>query len=125
MVRNPTCPCIRAYQLSVWYIILGVVIVQFFQCMSALLNRTRRDIKWVLVAHTVTMFSCVTTGTAGGLYIQSIDNREFPGSDVMPPGPVGYEYLIATDPSSYVLLEPVACRRPFGVFYFEANRSGD
>ena len=82
-------------------IVLGVVIAQFFRCMSALLGRARRDIKWVLVAHTVTMFSCVTISTPGGPYLQYIsyvDNRGFPGTDVIPPGPVGYEYLVATDP---------------------------
>ena len=86
---------------SVRSIILGVVVAQFCQCMSALFSRTRRDIKWGLVIHTVLMFSCATIYTVGGLYpasISYIDNREFPGTGGLPPGPVGYQYLVASDP---------------------------
>lgn len=81
--------------------VLGVVVAQFFQCMRALLGRTRRDIKWGLVTHTVVMFSCVTIYITGSLYLQSssyINNRGFPGIDTIPPGPIGYQYLIITDP---------------------------
>jgi hypothetical protein len=69
--------------------------------MSALLDRTRRSIKWGLMAHTMTMFTCVTIYTAGGLYLQSlsyIDDRGFPGVDTIPAGPIGYQFLIITDP---------------------------
>lgn len=80
---------------------LGIVVAQFFQCMNALLDRKRREIKWGLMAHTVVMFTCVTVYTAGGLYLQStsyIDERAFPGVDTIPPGPIGYQYLIIDDP---------------------------
>ena len=67
--------------------------------MSALLNHARRDIKWGLVIHTVLMFSCATLFNAS-LYLESIsyvDDRGFPGAKGIPPGPVGYQYLIGTD----------------------------
>lgn len=102
MVFQPVV-CLGASALTSFgcSIILGVVIVLFFQCMSALLNpvnSTRGGIKWPLVAYTVVMFSIVTLSNAIGLDIRSIsyiDNREFPGVDgELPPGPVGYENLI-------------------------------
>ena len=73
--------------------------------MSALLNpinRMRGGIKWGLAIHTAAMFSFVTIYTAINLNIQSIsfiDNREFLGAgtstnDVIPPGPVGYQWFI-------------------------------
>ena len=69
--------------------------------MIALLSRTRRDIKWGLVIHTVLMFSCATIYTVGGIYpgsISYINNRGFPGTSRLPPGPFGYQYLIGADP---------------------------
>ena len=79
---------------------VGVIIVLFFRCMGALFSpvNRRKGIKWVLVVHTVAMFSFVTVYTATGLDLQSIsyiDNREFPGIDgVLSPGPLGYQFLI-------------------------------
>ena len=81
-------------------IILGVTTVLFFRCVDALLDpvgRTKGDIKWGLVAHTVAMFSFTTIYTAMNLDIQSvsfIDNRGSPGDDATPPGPLGYQFLI-------------------------------
>ena len=78
----------------------GVVVVLFFQCMSALLNpvnRARRDVKWLLAAHVVAMFSFVTIYTAMNLNLQSIsyiDNREFRGGGMLAPGPLGYQFSI-------------------------------
>jgi hypothetical protein len=84
--------------------ILGIIIVLFFQCMSALLNPvdgTRGRIKWPLVAYTVVVFSIVTLSNAIGLDVRSIsyvDNREFPGIDgELPPGPAGYENLLTLE----------------------------
>jgi len=61
-------------------------------------NRRREGIKWGLVVYTCLMFSFVTIFTAMNLHIQSIsfiDNREFPGfPDLLPPGPLGYQFLI-------------------------------
>jgi hypothetical protein len=63
--------------------------------MSALLNPVklmRRSIKWALIAHTTTMFSLLTVSAAIALALVSdgyIDNREFPGSATIPPGPFG------------------------------------
>ena len=45
------------------------------------------------------MFLLVTVSTGMGLNVQSIshiDNREFPGNDQFPPGPLGYKELIFT-----------------------------
>lgn len=77
---------------------LGIVIILFFQCMSALLSpgdRTRGK-KWGFVAHTVAMFSVSTIHTALNLNFRSvfyINNRGFPGTDELPPGPLGYDAL--------------------------------
>ena len=78
--------------------------------MNALLNpnnRTKRgDIKWLLMAQTVAMFSFVTVYTAMYLNLQSIsfiDNREYAGiDDWLPPGPYGYQHLIYNKAISFV-----------------------
>jgi hypothetical protein len=82
-------------------IILGIVIVLFFQCMDALFdrgNRAKGGTKWPLIAHTIAMFLFATVYTATALDLQSnayIDNREFPGIDgLVPPGPLGYQLSI-------------------------------
>ena len=68
--------------------------------MSVLLSstyRTRKAVRWGLVAYTMASFAFVTIFTALNLDVQSIsyiDNREFPGNDELPPGPLGYQYLI-------------------------------
>ena len=72
--------------------------------MNALLdpvNRARGGIKWGLVAHTAATFTFVTIYIALNLNIQSlafIDNREFPGTEVIPPGPAGYQWSILSKP---------------------------
>ena len=78
-------------------IVLGIVIVMFFQCIAALsdtANRRREGTKWGLIIYTVLIFSFATIRTAMGLNfisISFIDNREFPGvGDQLPPGPIGY-----------------------------------
>ena len=61
--------------------------VLFFQCMAALLGTakpTKRGMRWVLVSHTVALFSFFTISTTIHLNNSStlyIDNREFPGDD--------------------------------------------
>lgn len=87
--------------------IQGIVIVLFFQCMDALLSPYNKGrTKWGLVAHATAMFSFVTIYTAMTLNIESIsfiDNRNFPGADgVLPPGPVGYQFLIYSKAISIV-----------------------
>ena len=80
---------------SVQSIVLGIVIILFFQCIDALLNpvdRTRGGIQWGFVAHTTAMFSFMTIYIVTGIYIlltAYIDNRGFHGVDSLPPGPVG------------------------------------
>ena len=91
MVRGPTCPPICAHLVCSIPSFLGIAVVQFFQCMSVLLNRTRRDIKWGLVVHTVSMFLCVTINITGNLYVQSTtypDPLKFPGIIPIPPAPI-------------------------------------
>lgn len=90
-------------------IFYGIVIALFFQCMGALLNPmnfTTKGVRWGLLAHTVAMFSFVTIFTAINLDIQSIsyiDNRDFPGDSFMlPPGPLGYQFLIYSKAISVV-----------------------
>ena len=95
--------------LSVWFA-LGIVIVLFFQCMTALFNPVHRRgerIKWRLVCYTATMFSLTTVFTTSILDLQStsyIDNREFPGVEGMaPPGPFGYLVFISAEALNIVL----------------------
>ena len=71
----------------------------FFQCLSAFFSSNNRKggIKWGYVAYVAAMFSFVTIYTAMSLNLQSIsyiDNREFPGTDDVPPGPLGYQWFI-------------------------------
>lgn len=69
-------------------------------------NRRREGTKWGLVIYTFVMFSFVTIFTAMNsdiLSISFIDNREFPGvGDVLPPGPIGYQYSIYSKAISVV-----------------------
>ena len=61
-------------------------------------HRRGERIKWGLAFYTVAMFSVVTVQTAMNLNITSIayiDNRGFPGTSELPPGPYGYESFIA------------------------------
>ena len=90
-------------------IVLGIVAVLFFQCMIVLLSSTyrrRRGARWGLVAFATTSFLFVTINTMiGNFYIQSdsyVDNRDFPGTDELPPGPLGYQYLTFTSPVAVV-----------------------
>ena len=66
--------------------------------MAALLNRTRKSIKWGFVAHIAAMFVFATINVAMTLDIQSIsyvDYRDFSGGDsVSLPGPFGYQFFI-------------------------------
>jgi hypothetical protein len=93
---------------DLYSVILGVIIVLFFQCMSALfdpVNRTMQGIRWGFVIYTAVMFSIVTTFVAMNLNIQSIsyvDNRAFPGSDAAPPGPFGYQFTLYPKPISFI-----------------------
>ena len=101
----PICPCSLQFFRSH---IQGIVIVLFFQCMGALLGNpsTRKGAKWGLVTHVVAMFLFATIYTAMTLNIQSIsfiDNRNFPGiGDALPPGPIGYQFLIYSKATSIV-----------------------
>ena len=77
--------------------------------LSNAISRAREGVKWGIFAYTVAMFSFVTIFTATNLAIQSIsyiDNRGFPGMDsvgpVLPPGPLGYQFLIYSKAISIV-----------------------
>lgn len=84
-------------------IFYGIVIVVFFQCMTALFSPANRrvGVKWGPVVYSTLMFSFVTIFTAINLDIQSvsyIDNREYAGDgETIPPGPLGYQYLIYSE----------------------------
>ena len=64
--------------------------------MSVLLspvNSIRSGIKWALGFHTIAMFSLLTIPFGIDLIDASlcyVNNREFPGNDKYPPGPIGY-----------------------------------
>ena len=94
---------------SILTLILGIIIVMFFQCITALFdpaNRRREGTKWGLIIYTVLMFSFVTIRTVMGLNLVSIsfvDNREFPGvGDGFPPGPIGYTLSVCSKATSVV-----------------------
>ena len=95
-----TCvSCLPTWVVS--FIVPGIVIVLFFQCMGALFSppNRRAGVKWGPVIYTTLMFAFATIFTAMNLDIQSIsyiDNREYAGDDnkSLPPGPLGYQYLI-------------------------------
>ena len=78
-------------------IILGIAVALFSQCIGALINPINtvgKGVRWWLVAHTVALFLFSTAGFTMNRYIVSteyIDNRDFPGTNGMPPGPIGYE----------------------------------
>lgn len=99
MVCLPAPPSILVHHACFIYHI-GVVVVLFFQCMGILLSsayRARKGVRWGLVIYTVVSFLFVTMFTTLNLDIQSIsyiNNREFPGNDELPLGPLGYQYLI-------------------------------
>jgi hypothetical protein len=107
MVRQPMNP-LAVLISSVRFLILGIVVVLFFKCMSALLNpldRTSGGIKWPFVAHTTVMFSFLTINIAMSLNISSIsyiDNRAFPGDETLSPGPFGYQTRITSKAISIV-----------------------
>lgn len=71
--------------------------------MNALLNPANRKIggvRWALVAHTTVMFSVVTALTAINVYallVAYIDDREYPGTDEIIAGPLGYEDLVSSE----------------------------
>ena len=79
-----------------------------FQCMAGLFNNEHRKgerIKWGLVSYTVVTFLIATVGTASildYLSISYVDNREFPGIDMTPPGP--FIYQLFTTPSAVSII---------------------
>ena len=90
-------PYTSRYSRLIRSVLVGILVVLFFQCMVALLssaNRRREGIKWWLVVYTALMFSCATilVGTGHAVQFDSyIDNREYPGVEGQRiPGPLGY-----------------------------------
>ena len=98
MVRGLMHPLILT--LPVRCTFLGIVVALFFQCISVLLspvNSIRRGVKLALIFHTVAMFAILTIPIglgASGLPTRYINNREYPGNDEFPPGPIGYDYTL-------------------------------
>lgn len=111
--NNPNAPNIsyslyvgeKAYFVGILIggLLYGVVIALFFQCVGALLypvDRSSGGINRGLAVHTVLMFLIVTifTGTTVNLLsVSFVDNRAFLGIDILPPGPVGYEFLMTSN----------------------------
>jgi len=89
-------------------VVLGMLVVLFFKCMTALLGSAHRrgeGIKWGLVSYTVITFSLATMYTGSildELSISYIDNRNFPD------GP--YRYLIYTNLSAVGFIPRTAFR---------------
>ena len=77
--------------------------------MGALLSPDRRNqkgIKWLLVAHTVALFSLVTVSVVTSIRVMvvaAIENREFPGAaGRSPPGIFGYYEFTSSTPITVV-----------------------
>lgn len=88
---------------SICFVLLGFIVVLFFQCMAALLDPVSRKnggIRWWLVSYTTLMFSFATVLTGTGQAAHSIcyiDNREYPGVEgLVEPGPLGYRFLMSS-----------------------------
>ena len=101
-MRHPQ-PHNRPYLLTPFTrVILGIAIVLFFKCITALFNPDHRrgePIKWGIVSYTMLMFSLMTVGMAAQFCvhsISSIDNREYPG------GPLGYQPVIISEAISVI-----------------------
>ena len=81
--------------LFVRFIVLGITIALFFQCMSALLNpvyRTRKAVKWGLVAYIVVIFSFSTIGCTVNRRDLSAAYIDYRGYDV--DGPFEYTSVV-------------------------------
>ena len=99
---NTPLPAYPSPRAEFVWLVPGIVIVLFFQCMTGLFdpaNRRRDDIKWGLVSYTVVVFSFATVFTGSALNLGSlsfIDNREYPGSVArnIAPGPLGYQVIV-------------------------------
>ena len=99
MVCRSTYPSIYALPFCLTCMIPGIVVALFFQCTAALtnpVNTTRKSVKLGLVAHATALFLFLTTRIVVNQYTVStdyIDNRGFPGTDKVPPGPTGYNSI--------------------------------
>ena len=65
----------------------------------------RRGTKWILIAHTVALFSFLTIPYGIGLNDLSIiyiDDREFPVDNQKVSGPIGYHGILATKATGIV-----------------------
>ena len=102
--RMPLAECYMVFQLvyssictypSVLPILLGIIVTLFFQCVGALIgsgNDTRRSVKLGLVAYTAALFSFSTISLVVGrdeVSVGFVDTRNFPGTEAVPPGPIG------------------------------------
>ena len=100
MVRR-LCGRLSALTLFIRFIVLGVDIALFFQCMSAIFNpvyRTKKAVKWGLATHIFVMFSVSTVAiaiTRRTFSLAYIDNREVPVAGLYPSGPL--EYMQSTN----------------------------
>ena len=98
LIHTPVCSCSPCLFDSSF---LGIVVALFFQCMAVLLspaNPIGRITRWALVVHTVALFLFLTIPIGIGInysFVERIDNREYPGDDEFPPGPNGYDDLLA------------------------------
>ena len=98
-ISTSTGPLSVLTAVFIWFI-LGVLIVLFFECMTALFNpvyRRGEGIKWGLVSYTMITFSLVTVHFAMNAYVLSIsyiDNREFGVAGEASYGPYGYQAAI-------------------------------
>ena len=112
--RTFVCQCSTLPFIS----IPGIVFVLFFRCMGAILNRTRRNIRWGLMALTATMFSFTTISLVSYLNTLSISyshDPNFPrppgapgpqpgpnGPPGPPPGHLGFQVFICSMPCSII-----------------------
>lgn len=72
----------------------------------------RRSAKWGLLAQTVTLFLVLTIHISVDQYaalLELIENRNFPGTETLPPGPIGYDatHSSLTPFAIYIVMFPL------------------
>ena len=111
MVRQP----IRLSTLTprVRPITLGIVVTLFFKCMGALIspaNNMRRSVKWGLAAHITALFVLLSIQVTMDLHagsIEFVDGRDFPGTDKIPPGPIGCYIILGSSAAFRTLYKAI------------------
>ena len=78
----------------------GGPVLPMHECVALAQQSHQGGVKWALIIHAVLVFSFSITPIRIDLNHMSamyIGNREYPGSDIYPPGPIGYNDVVNTN----------------------------